>query len=431
MLFGEKVRLIEELFNKMHNQNASSYQIILVNQFRENYPDLNADLDFCFEVLAGKHKLGFTMINPTDDSVMARYLQKFGDFNIKDLYDHIVLFTGNDKSEDTIYNIAKDIPLDYRAFFLRLFNREYRLGYSNKAAMLTDKHCMLAKTYPEGIKQTYPKQYYIQEKLNGNRCIAYYEDNQWKFISRSQKPLNVNFDMTGLPTDKIFDGEIMTRNKMSNKDFSTTSGIINSKYGDKSGLIYFIYDILDSTMNYDSRYRLLLYYGDLIKKANKPIDDVVILKTLAFLTIYPNPEYNSLLDQLLDEIVDKGGEGVMLRDPEAPYYHSKNSGDRPSYLLKYKKTKTCDLRIVGWNEGNGKYEGMIGSFICEDDEQQVRVSVAGMVDAIRMSDPKQWLGKIIEVAYFEGTKAKNKTIGSLLHPRMKGVRNDKTETSLF
>ena len=134
---------------------------------------------------------------------------------------------------------------------IKLANREYRLGYTNRNNMVTDKHCMLAKTYPEHVREGY---YFVQEKLNGNRCIAYYEDDQWKFLSRSQKPLNVDFDMTGLDTTRTYDGEIMTRNKMGNRDFAATTGAINSKFGDKSNLIYFIYDILDDNIIYSDRW---------------------------------------------------------------------------------------------------------------------------------------------------------------------------------
>ena len=37
----------------------------LVAKFRANHPELDDDLDFCFEVLAGKHKLGFTVYDTT------------------------------------------------------------------------------------------------------------------------------------------------------------------------------------------------------------------------------------------------------------------------------------------------------------------------------------------------------------------------------
>jgi DNA ligase-1 len=212
---------------------------------------------------------------------------------------------------------------------------------------------------------------------------------------------------------------------MGNRDFAKTSGAINSKFGDKSDLMYFIYDILDDQMSYRDRARELMA----LKGHISP--NIVILKLLDKVTVYPNPEYNSKVDYWLDFIVGKGGEGIILRDPDATYYHSKNSGDRRPCLLKYKQVKTCDLRIVGWNEGKDKYTGMIGSFICENDEQTVRVSVAGIDDATRMSDPRTWIGKIIEVLYFDISKSDSKDVFSLQFPRFKQVRDDKTETSMF
>lgn len=420
----ERVSAIEVLFNRMHGVNASTWQINEVEKFRVFHPELNDDLDYCFEVLAGKHKLGFTMYstNEVSDSpnnwvTNINTIREFGD-TLKSMTEY-------DKSEYFIYVILADIPVEILGFMIFLFNREYRLGYSNRKNMVTDLHCMLAKSYPDGVRTT--KQYYVQEKLNGNRCIAYYDhqEERWRFTSRSQKEKDYPFDMVGLDINRVYDGEVMSRGRMGNRDFATTSGLANSKYGDKSSLMYFIYDILDSSMPYKERYEEL---KDLEGKTGHNVE---ILKVLGKLTIHPNPDWNSQLDMWLDDIVTKGGEGVMLRDPEAPYYHSSGSGDRPNYLLKYKKTKTADLRITGWNEGKGKYEGLIGSFICEDDNKTIKVNVAGMTDAIRMSNPNNWIGKIIEVAYFEGSKAKNKTVGSLQFPRMKAIRPDKTETSLF
>jgi len=187
--------------------------------------------------------------------------------------------------------------------------------------------------------------------------------------------------------------------------------------------MYFVYDILDDTMPYKTRRKELLE----IRGHTHP--SVVILKVLDKITVCPDPELNSELDRWLDVIVAQGGEGVMLRDPDAPYHHSKNSGDRKPYLLKYKKVKTCDLRIIGWNEGKGKYEGVIGSFICADDAKTLRVSVAGMTDAIRMQDPNKWIGQIVEVAYFDISKSASNAMYSLQFPRIKEVRYDKTETT--
>lgn len=422
MTLNERIKHIETLFDKMHGNNASSWQIHTVEKFRVFIPEANDDLDFCFEVLAGQHKLGFTAFNPgwTRPAISYDNVEEYYQYTLRQFYGLIKEDT-IDKSESNIEVTLARIPFDIRDFMIKLINREYRLGYSNKKNMVTDLHCMLAKTYPLNTYIT--QQYYVQEKLNGNRCIAYYDFDQekWRFTSRSLIEKDYPFNMDGLDIKRVYDGEVMSRGAMGNRDFSTTSGLANSKYGDKSSLVYWIYDILDATMPYYKRLE------ELEELRGKTGHNVEILKVLGKTTIYPNPDYNNQLEAWLDEIVAKGGEGVMLRDPNGFYEH----GKRSDFLLKYKKLKTCDLRIVGFNEGKGKYEGMIGSFICEDDDQTIKVSVAGMTDAVRMSNPDDWIGTIIEVAYFEGSKAKNKSVGSLQFPRMKGVRHDKTETSLF
>ena len=419
MTIGERAAKIAELFYRMDGFNASLEQQLKVKYFREENPELNEDLDFCFEVLAGRHKLGYKILEEFPESeVNCNY---FRDITIKDFYGELKNYSSsfNDRAKAT----ADCANTGEYTFWYKLINNEYRLGYSNKGAMVTDKHCMLAKSYPKDFRR--PQFYYVQEKLNGNRCIAYYENGQWQFISRSQKPLKVNFDMTGFNVDRVYDGEIMTKGKMGNRDFAATSGVINSKFGSKSDLVYFIYDILDDEMSYKERRKELLQYK------GKTSDNVKILKVLDKVFVYPNLDYNHKLDYWLDKIVARGGEGIMLRDPDAVYYHSKNSGNRKDCLMKYKKTKTCDLRITDWNEGKGKYQGMIGSFVCESDDGLVKVNVAGMDDSIRAMDPDDTIGRIIEVAYFEGSKAKNKDTISLQFPRMKRWRDDKDETSMY
>ena len=88
-----------------------------------------------------------------------------------------------------------------------------------------------------------------------------------------------------------------------------------------------------------------------------------------------------------------------------------------------------DLRIVGWNEGKGKYEGMIGSFVCRTDDCEIQVDVAGISDDIRADSPFNYLNRIIEVAYFDVSVNKQTGQKSLRFPRFVRFRDDKTDTS--
>ena len=428
MTLTERCNKIGDLFEQLEEISGKLLKEELVQNWRKDNPELEEDLDFCFEVLAGKHKLGYTYQSNIDDEQLVADLKSY---TIKQFVEFLKSLSATD--DDKWYAVVCT-PYKCRWFIGCLVNREWRLGYSNKNNMITDLSPMLAKKYPDDFIAG--KRYYIQEKLDGNRCIAYfdYDEQKWKFQSRSGKPLKVDFNMdwARLLLDEykeypIFDGEIMTLGKAGSRDFNTTSGAINGKFTDKSALHYYIYDIVAPKLTYKER-------KEILDKCNKYIEEEMyirpnctILKVLDTVELYPNPDYNTALDVWLDKIVDKGGEGIILRDPDAVY----QCGKRTNALLKYKKVQTMDLRIVGWNEGNGKYIGAIGSFICQTDDSKYQVNVSGMPDDMHYSDPNKWMNKIIEVAYFDVSQSKNNSYKSLRFPRLKRIRDDKDTTSIY
>lgn len=408
-----RCKMINSMFNHLALISGRADKEIYVDTYKKLHPKIVKDLDFCFEVLAGKYKLGYTFIITKDCGLDS---ENYKELNIRSFYKKLQELPATDAG---ILLASRITPSEVNGFISMLVNREFRLGYSNKQSMITNLSPMLAKKYPETFKGEYT--YYIQEKLDGNRCIAYYnsDEDKWCFQSRSGKELKVNFDMSWAEKRFIYDGEIMNKSHTLTSDFNKTSGAINSKFGDKSGLHYFIYDIVDVTREYKDRLAHLMVYQDTGK-------DCTILPVLDEVTLYPNIEYNWKLDEWLDKITGKGGEGIILRDPHGWYEHK-----RSNYLLKYKKTQTMDLRIVDWNEGNGKYAGAIGSFLCQTDDGTIQANVSGMSDEMRFSNPNDWIGRIMEVAYFSISQSSNNSYKSLRFPRLKRIRNDKNETSIY
>lgn len=408
-----RCKMINIMFNHLALISGRTDKEIYVETYKKLHPRIVKDLDFCFEVLAGKHKLGYTFVIAKDCGLDC---EKYKELNIRSFYKKL---QGLPATDAGILLASRITPSEVNSFISRLVNREFRLGYSNKQSMITDLSPMLAKKYPETFKGEYT--YYVQEKLDGSRCIAYYNYNEdkWCFQSRSGKELKVNFDMSWADKEFVYDGEIMNKSHTLTSDFNKTSGTINSKFGDKSGLHYFIYDIINTSVKYEKRLIQLESYKDTGK-------DCTILPVLDEVTLYPNIEYNWRLDEWLDKITDKGGEGIILRDPNGVYEHKRSNN-----LLKYKKTQTMDLRIVDWNEGNGKYTGAIGSFLCQTDDGAIRVNVSGMPDEIHFSNPDNWIGKIVEVAYFSESKSDHNLYKSLRFPRLKRIRDDKNETSIY
>lgn len=65
----------------------------------------------------------------------------------------------------------------------------------------------------------------------------------------------------------------------------------------------------------------------------------------------------------------EGYEGIMLRHPSGKYI-SQSPAYRSPHLLKYKPTETDKYRIVGYKEGEGWAEGMLGAFLVTSGEEE-------------------------------------------------------------
>lgn len=98
------------------------------------------------------------------------------------------------------------------------------------------------------------------------------------------------------------------------------------------------------------------------------------------------------LEEMISEYTDGGAEGLMVRHPDKLY-----APGRSDYLLKIKFVTECQCRIVDFNPGEGKYKGMIGSLVVEE-EDGTRCNVSGMRDELRKYG--SWpLGGIVTVEY--------------------------------
>ena len=395
--------------------------------------EMENDVKYIFEILSGQHKTGFTFYycDPSD-IVLDEYL------------------TIEQYLKQLQYcNLAQTWSMDAVAYCSRrcchfydivepIVNRTLKLGIGKSVLPKDGLGAMLGKAY-EG--QTFNSMIYVTEKLDGNRCIASFDGIKWNFTSRNGKPMKVQFDMTGLPTEYIYDGEVLSTsqtqascNLMSNNnesygEFNVTTGLINSKYGDKSMLVYNIFDIMHDDLPYHERREILnRINADFVGVAHK---DWRIIPVLAK---YRPGDVNDI-HKLLDYVTCKGAEGLMINLADGRYEHK-----RTNSLLKYKKVKTMDLKVIGIKEGTGKYEGLVGALECVGEFEDKIVSCqvgSGLTDVQRevwALDPELIIGKIVEVAYFSESqnKANNgTTYYSLRFPRLRGIRDDKTEVSKY
>lgn len=436
-MLQERIDYFSYIFNLLQDTNSRVEKELIVKEIPNVYKE---DFDYIIECLTGKQVFGYKYYKTTPI-----FNQKMEEANIK----QVLQFLQNPMKDHnlTASNINKHISLTafWYEFFEPIVNRTLKLGIGNSLIDKVDTSPMLAKKFENGIPYD-PKGYYVTEKLDGNRCIAKYIDGKWHFLSRNGKEMHVDFDMSGLDTSYIYDGEVVSidqaklsltiydkvvyniqPNTFVRYDFGETSGLINKHSTDKK-LIYNIFDIIT-----DAPYmfrREELHRIDYSQKLSKQV------------LIHPVLKYFKTLDELeacqniLNDVTSLGGEGLMINLASATYLHK-----RTDQILKLKKVYTMDMKVYDVSYGEGKYEGMIGALEAmakTDDGKTIICSVGtGLSDEQRGEwaiDISRIIGKTIEVSYFSLSQTKNDrdygtNVYSLRFPRLKRVRNDKNETS--
>jgi hypothetical protein len=147
---------------------------------------------------------------------------------------------------------------------------------------------------------------------------------------------------------------------------------------------------------------------------------------LATFWIIPTETANSIDEAVahFERLLADGEEGTILKNMCGLWEDT-----RSKHLVKFKAEKTCDLEIIGFNPGTGKFEGMVGSLICASSDRLVEASISGFSDALRLDITqkiKELTGTIVEVMYNERISSKGKsTIDSLFLPRFNCFRDDK------
>lgn len=128
--------------------------------------------------------------------------------------------------------------------------------------------------------------------------------------------------------------------------------------------------------------------------------------------------------EALDEMLERGFEGLITKDPDSPY----RSGSRGGGWTKWKPKDTLDAIVMGFEMSDAaSHRGLIRSITIgqrDADGNLVRIAnVSGMKmsERIAMSDNQdEWIGKVVEISYVEWH-----TTGGIKSPNFLRERPDK------
>jgi len=268
--------------------------------------------------------------------------------------------------------------------------------------------------------------YAAQEKLDGMRAIIHICKDGLRIFSRSAgvddptRPLEKSSSLPHLVKMKfpdlagtILDAEILAPGI----DVASLSGAIHSKQAGATNRLVkiFIFDVLR-------------FIGDDLsaKSLHQRIGVSEILKAQMhspYIVFLPWAFTTSDKRKLYDDVLKRGGEGIMLKRLDAEYIQ----GGRPTNnWFKAKKSAKFDCVVIGFSLGEGKYNTQIGAvkFGQYLSGKLVEIGQAsGMTDVERTlmsKNPERYIGKVVTIKGMERLRS-----GAIRHPQYGGMRSDK------
>lgn len=280
-------------------------------------------------------------------------------------------------------NINLTIMTKFYPFILALF-------FNLNAFASQKPQIQLANIYHDNINVT---QYLVSEKLDGIR--AYWDGKN--LISRQGKIFHAPpFFIQDFPQTHL-EGELW----ISRNNFELTSSIIRKKKPNSTEwqqVKFMIFDLPKSNLTFTKRYEAMQKIVNLAKS-----------KYLKIIQQAKIDDEKSLMN-LLTKTVKKGGEGLMLHKKDSFYKALRNDD-----ILKLKTYQDAEAKILKHLPGKGKYQGMLGAVLVENNEK-IRFKIGtGFSDDQRKNPPK--IGSIITYKYYGKTKNNKPRFASFMRIR--------------
>ena len=249
---------------------------------------------------------------------------------------------------------------------------------------------MLAHKFSEqGHKIQYPA--LVQPKLDGSRCIAIIDDGVCTLWSRTRK-LITSVPHINASLEKIFpagyyeiDGELYSHSH--HDQFEQLMSLIRSETPKPGHEIvqYHIYDYPSHGGTNSARNDSL---QAIFKTHGNPY--IILVETH---TVNNEDELMTKFDYFLS----LGYEGAMIRNSKGLYENKRSYN-----LQKVKEFLDDEFDIVGIEEGRGKLQGHVGSFICiTKNKVRFNAKAKGELDNLKkyFEDHSLWQGKQLTVQY--------------------------------
>ena len=247
-------------------------------------------------------------------------------------------------------NILQQSLIMGRNYYLKKINAGFKTNLENVKNQTDETNNdlipfpMAVNEYSKHIKKiTYPC--YIQPKLDGIRALIFKDKNTNKLtmLSRRHKQIygfeNIlnelqNNNIFNISNSIYLDGELY----LHNVPLQEISGIVRKEnHSDKQNLDFCLFDIFDTnnpSLNFKERMNLI----------NNNLNG--LNKTKLLETILCNSAEE--VDELYENYLNDGYEGVIYKPINKPYEFSFNKEKRSSWYLKRKPAHDSEFKVIGY-----------------------------------------------------------------------------------
>lgn len=364
-------------------------------------------------------------------------------------------------AEDAIDEMSSRFSVEeWNTFCAPIIRRDLRAGISNKTINKICKGteyeipifgCQLATNSENRPEMT--GKMYLEPKLDGVRVIVevskkpgeisvtcfsrngkifenfkHIEDQIALYFSEFVSCANdfqnsTHYNFGSLHEGFVLDGEVVGKSFQELMRQARRKENVNSE-----DCIFHVFDIMPKNALRHGHFNGQLYKRTSLLKELKTraFDKMPNVEVVPYVEVdLDTEEGKEFLENYAKEQVAKGFEGVMIKNPEAPYECKRNA-----FWMKWKPTLTVDLQVVGVEEGTGRNKDRLGALICagNDFDKEIKVNVgSGFSDSDRDSlweDKQIVIGKTAEILCDSISQNQDGTY-SLRFPRFVRFRDDK------
>ncbi|MEG1565386.1 MAG: hypothetical protein RR342_01425 [Bacilli bacterium] len=273
-------------------------------------------------------------------------------------------------------------------------------------------------------------------KHNCRMCALVEEDGNVILYTRQgqlyKDMLDIENELKRLPHGYFYDGELIADANIEDTEelFRATTSAVR-RDGIKTGVIFHIFDMVKAeefwkgTSIADTTSRKSMLHLSIKGMCPK-------LRWIKEVEVLYQGSDKSQIEYYLEKITSVGGEGVMINIADSPY-----ECKRTKNLLKVKKFKTADVKVLDMYSGTGRFTNTLGGITVEFEHRGnlYKCDVgSGFTDTQRelyWNNKELLLGKIVEIKYFEISQDADGKYSMRFPTWIDRIRSEKDEISMY